>query len=64
MQERDAMRNADGKARGAPRAGRRLRIRRIVIVALLLAALVEPLVMYRTLMREREERRTVAEASP
>jgi hypothetical protein len=61
------MRNADGKGYGRqefPRSGRRLPIRRIVIIVLLLAALIEPLLMYRSLMREREQRRAVAEASP
>ena len=61
------MRNADGMGygrRGSLRKGGRLPIARIVIIVLLLAALIEPLLMYRSLMREREQRRAVAEASP
>jgi hypothetical protein len=38
-------------------ARRRRPVLRWVIIALLVAALVEPLVMYRSLMRERAERR-------
>jgi hypothetical protein len=58
------MRNADtvGKALGHRAwTGRRRPILRLVILALLLAALIEPLVMYRSLMRERAERRALVE---
>jgi hypothetical protein len=61
---RDAMSNSarveTGRVHGA-RTGRRRPILRVVIIALLLAALVEPLVMYRSLMRERAERRALTE---
>jgi hypothetical protein len=60
------MRNADlvGKAFGhRARIGRRRPILRFVILALLLAALMEPLVMYLSLMRERAERRANVELS-
>jgi hypothetical protein len=39
-------------------------IRRIVIVAIMLAALIEPLVMYVALTHERAQRRAVADSSP
>ena len=42
---------------------RRKPIRRIVIVAIVLLALIEPLVMYAALMRERAERRAVVDSS-
>lgn len=45
------------------RNARRFPIRRIVIVGLLLLALVEPLLMYRSLMRQREQRRQASEGS-
>jgi hypothetical protein len=45
------------------RNGRRRPILRFVIIALLLAALIEPLIMYRSLMRERAERRALTEAT-
>ena len=45
--------------RGGPR--RRPRIWRIVIVALIAAAILEPLIMYRTLARQKEMRRAAAE---
>ncbi len=51
----------DTNERGA-RKTRRRRIVRIVIAALVFAAVIEPLVMYRVLVRERAERRAVAEA--
>ena len=60
------MRNAEmvGKAFGHGAGnGRRRPILRFVIVALLLTALIEPLVMYRSLMRERAERRAITEAT-
>ncbi len=44
---------------GVPR--RRARIWRIVIVTLLVSAIGEPLVMYLTLVREKEKRRAAAE---
>jgi len=40
---------------------RRPRIWRIMIVTLLIAAIGEPIVMYLTLVREKEKRRTAAE---
>ena len=60
------MRNAEvgGRAFGHRAGiGRRRPILRFVIVALLLTALIEPLVMYRSLMRERAERRAITEAT-
>ncbi len=39
-----------------PRPRRRLRIGKLVILGILLAALVEPIIMYRTLVRQRELR--------
>ncbi|MGO9309052.1 MAG: hypothetical protein ACLQDL_08525 [Spirochaetia bacterium] len=45
--------------RGAPR--RRTRLWRIVIVTLLVTAVGEPIVMYLTLVREKEQRRAAAE---
>jgi hypothetical protein len=44
-------------------ARRRRPIRRIVLFAILLLALVEPLIMYRSLVRERAQRRAVADSS-
>ncbi len=38
------------------RPGRRPTVRRIVIAAILSLAIVEPIVMYRSLVREREQR--------
>jgi len=38
-------------------------IRRIVIVAILLAALIEPLIMYKALMNERAQRRAIVNSS-
>jgi hypothetical protein len=43
------------------RPHRRPRIWRIVIVALLVAAISEPIIMYLTLAREKEKRRAAAE---
>jgi hypothetical protein len=45
------------------RTGRRRPILRFVIIALIMAALIEPLVMYRFLQRERAERRALTEAT-
>gem|GEM_PF-4178951 len=42
---------------------RRRPIRRIVIVAIVLLALIEPLVMYAALMHERAQRRAVTDIS-
>ncbi len=53
------MRDTNG---AGARKARRRRIIRIVLGALVFAAVVEPLVMYRVLVRERAERRVVAEA--
>ena len=47
---------------GAEREGDGL-IRRIVLFAILLLALIEPLIMYASLMHERAQRRAVAESS-
>jgi hypothetical protein len=58
------MRNAEWVHSGTTRSrqgGRRRPVLRWVIIALLLAALIEPLIMYRSLMRERAERRAPAE---
>jgi len=52
-----------GGARHSGRSARRPPIKRIVIVGLLLLALVEPLLMYRSLMRQREQRRQASESS-
>jgi hypothetical protein len=53
----------EGRTRHSGRSARRLPLRRIVIVGLLLLALVEPLLMYRSLMRQREQRRQASESS-
>jgi len=50
-------------SRQSGRSARRPPIKRIVIVGLLLLALVEPLLMYRSLMRQREQRRQASESS-
>ena len=55
-----AMHTAAGAGDGTRK---RRPIRRIVILAILLVVLVEPLIMYRTLMQERAERRAVADSS-
>ena len=52
-----------GGTRHSGRSARRLPIRRIVIVGLLLLTFVEPLLMYRSLMRQREQRRQASESS-
>ena len=52
-----------GGPRRSGRSARRLTIGRIVIVGLLLLALIEPLLMYRSLMRQREQRRRASESS-
>jgi hypothetical protein len=52
-----------GGARHSGRSARRFPIGRFVIVGVLLLALVEPLLMYRSLMRQREQRRQATESS-
>ena len=54
------MHTTAGIGDGAPK---RRPIRRIVIVAIVLLALIEPLVMYAALMHERAQRRAVADSS-
>ncbi len=44
------------------RKGRRRKILRIVIPALIIAAVAEPFIMYHVLMRERADRHAMAEA--
>ena len=59
------MRDVKMRDRGPdPRAvkARRRKILRIIIAVLIFAAVAEPLVMYRVLVREREDRRAMAEA--
>jgi hypothetical protein len=47
------------------RGNRRHRpIRRIVIIAIVLAVLIEPLVMYKALVEERAQRRALTGSSP
>ena len=53
----------EGGTRHSGRSARRSPIGRIVIIGLLLLALVEPLLMYRSLMRQREQRRRASESS-
>ena len=52
------MRSTEG-LQGGPR--RRARIWRVVVATLLIAAIGEPIVMYLTLVREKEKRRAAAE---
>ena len=53
----------DGGTGESGRSARRPPVGRIVIVGLLLLALVEPLLMYRSLMRQREKRRQASEST-
>ena len=59
----DATAGLGGGARHSGRTARRPSIGRIVIVGLLLLALVEPLLMFKSLMRQREQRRQASENS-
>ncbi|MGA2639353.1 MAG: hypothetical protein ABSG21_00455 [Spirochaetia bacterium] len=52
------MHSTEGLQRGPTR---RARIWRFVVVTLLIAAIGEPIVMYLTLVREKEKRRAAAE---